>query len=106
VEDRTYECWEKLTPSKITREINIWLVKWSLGESAISTSHDTQIYSKLHKNALKTSLQPTLNSDKYSFEFIEQYNNYIASNSGILNDGGEFWEQIAWNLLLSWRNIS
>ena len=106
VEDRTYECWEKLTPSKITREINIWLVKWSLGEPAISTSHDSQIYSKLHKNAHKTSLQPTLNSDKYSFEFIEQYNNYIASNNGILNDGVEFWEQIAWNLLLAWRNIS
>jgi hypothetical protein len=106
VEDRTYECWEKLTPSKITREINIWLVKWSLGQPAISTAHDSPIYSKLHKTATKSTLQPTLNSDEYSFEFRDQYNYYLNTNNRILNDGTAFWEKIAWNLLLSWRNMS
>lgn len=106
LEDCTYLCWEKLAPSKITMEINIWLVKWKLGEPAISTSHDSQIFSKLHKMATKKNLQPTLNLATYSFDYFDQYNQFKSDNLRILNDGAMFWEDVAWKLLLAWKNIT
>jgi hypothetical protein len=106
IEDRTYEFWEKHARGGINREINIWLVKWSLGEPAISTAHDSPIYSNLYRKATKMTLQPTLNSDKYSFDFMDQYENFASTNSSILNDGAAFWENIASHLLLAWRNMN
>lgn len=107
IEDYVYLCWNELAPPpKISTEINIWLVKWRLGEPAISTTHESKLFSSLHKKATKKPLRPTLNLNTYSFNNINQYSQFKNDNSIILNDGAKFWEDVAKKLLLTWNNIS